>query len=133
ADPCDGGAAGCPASSTMTTTPTTETTSTTTTATSADPTVVAGDASLKRVVPSILRSRAYTKSGALMILFSATGGSAQAGATTGALLLSPFVKAGSTERRVTNIYGALRTLDKVFGLAPLGMARQARPIQLIPR
>ncbi len=140
ADPCDGGATGCPSAEPGSGTTSTETSPATTTSSSPgstsgqpDPTVVAGNAFLKRVIPSILRSRAYRKSGALLILFSGTGGQAQAGSRTGALLLSPFIRKGSTNDHATNAYGVLRTLDKIFGLAPLGMARSAHPIALLER
>ena len=133
ADPCDGGATGCPNPTTPPggTTSTEAPPTTTTTSGSTDPTVVAADTFLRSMVPTILQSAAYRKAGALLILFSPTEGAQQAGARTGALVLSPFVQAGSTDSRPTDAYSTLRTIEKIFALTPLGMAREAKPIRLI--
>jgi phosphatidylinositol-3-phosphatase len=108
----------------------------------------AADAFLKRVVPTILHSAAYRASGALVIVFTATPSSsttasstttpsatsapaATATATasrpvrTGALVLSRFTKAGSTDARAYDPYSVLRTAEDVFSLSKLARAASA--------
>jgi hypothetical protein len=144
-DPCDAGAASCPAG---------------------QPTgIAAADAFLRQAVPAILHSAAYRASGALMIVFSAapagsgavsgtvtspsstttstsststttttTTSSATATASTsaaggpvrtGALVISPFTKAGSTDATSYDPYAVLRTAEDVFGLTTLARAKTA--------
>jgi phosphatidylinositol-3-phosphatase len=92
--------------------------------------IVAADDFLKQSVPGILRSSAYRKSGALLILFTAapvTGQTADSPVRTGALVLSPFAKAGSTNRRSYDPYSVLRSVEDIFGLSALGRAKSAHP------
>jgi hypothetical protein len=92
--------------------------------------IVAADDFLKRSVPSILRSSAYRKSGALLILFTAApvaGQTADSPVRTGALVLSPYAKAGSTNRRSYDPYSVLRSIEDIFGLSALGRAKSAHP------
>ena len=105
---------------------------------------------LSRVVPEITASAAYKESGLLVITTDeapSTGEYADsssccgqprfpnlpaqtgAGATTprgggavGALLLSPYVKGGTTSSEPFNHLTLLRTVEKLFGLAPIGYA-----------
>jgi phosphatidylinositol-3-phosphatase len=110
--------------------------------------VAAADAFLKTVVPSILGSSAYRHGGLLVITVdqapasgeladsssccgqlrfpnlppSTTGVSRHGGGAVGALLLSPFVKGGTTSQEPYNHFSLLRTIEDIFGLAHLGYA-----------
>jgi len=92
------------------------------------PTGLAGeDAFLKQVVPAILASSAYKQGGVLMIVFAkapATDGSGPA--RTGALILSPKVKAGSTVSTRYNPYSVLRSIEDLLGYTPLVHASTAK-------
>jgi hypothetical protein len=149
ADTCDSGAGPCPAG---------------------QPTgLAAADAFLRRTVPLILRSPAYRKDGALLIVFNAapssgapqpasssspgssttisttsTAGTDPSTTTTGAqataapitysssrvrtglLVLSRFTRRGATDAQAYDPYSILRSLEHIFGQAPLGKARSAR-------
>jgi phosphatidylinositol-3-phosphatase len=50
------------------------------------------------------------------------GVAAPGGGEVGALLLSPFVKAGTTSQEPYNDFSLLRTFEDLFGLAHLGYA-----------
>jgi phosphatidylinositol-3-phosphatase len=113
--------------------------------------MVPADGFLKRVVPQILASPAYRHGGLLAItvdeapstgeyadsssccaqpqfpnLPAPTGTAAalspSGGGEVGALLLSPYVKAGTTSQEEFNHYSLLRTIENLFGLAHLGYA-----------
>jgi hypothetical protein len=113
--------------------------------------MVPADGFLKRVVPQILASPAYKHGGLLAItvdeapstgeyadsssccgqphfpnLPAPTGTAAalspSGGGEVGALLLSPYVKAGTTSQEEFNHYSLLRTIENLFGLAHLGYA-----------
>jgi hypothetical protein len=113
--------------------------------------MTAADGFLKRVVPQILASKAYKRGGLLAItvddapsggeyadssscceqprfpnLPAPTGTAAElspaGGGEVGALLLSPFVKAGTTSQEAFNHYSLLRTIENLFGLGHLGYA-----------
>ncbi len=103
---------------------------------------------LAQVVPQILASKAYKESGLLVITVDeaqSTGefadsssccgeplfpndplksitGAPRGGGAVGALLLSPFVKGGTTSQEPFNDFSLLRTIEEMFGLKQLGYA-----------
>jgi hypothetical protein len=103
---------------------------------------------LQRVVSEITASTAYKESGLLVITTDAAPSSGvyadsssccgqprfpnlaaatasprpRGGGTVGALLLSPFVKGGSTNQESFNHFSLLRTVEDMFGLKHLGYA-----------
>ncbi len=103
---------------------------------------------LKEVVPEIMSSKAYRESGLLVItvdeapssgeladsssccgqpLFpnapsKTLAGAPRGGGTVGALLLSPFLKPGTTNAEPYNHFSLLRTIEDLFGLEHLGYA-----------
>jgi len=106
------------------------------------------DAFLGEWVPRILDSPAFQQNGLLAILFDeaeATGSDADAsaccnqpigpntplagisglgGGRTGAVLISPFIAAGSVNDTPYNHYSFLRSIEDLFGLPHLGYAAQ---------
>jgi phosphatidylinositol-3-phosphatase len=106
------------------------------------------EAFLKQVVPEITGSKAYRESGLLVItvdeapssgafadsssccgqpLFpndpvKTLAGAPRGGGTVGALLLSPYVKAGTTSQEEFNHFSLLRTIEDFFSLKHLGYA-----------
>ena len=107
----------------------------------------AADAFLRTWVPRITASAAYRKDGLLAIIFDEAGSDSSAccaerpgpntpmpgisgpgGGRTGAVLLSPFIHAGTVTSKAYNHYGLLRSLEDAFGLAPRGYARGAQPV-----
>jgi hypothetical protein len=108
----------------------------------------AAEGFLKRVVPEILRSKAYKESGLLAITVdqapssgegadsssccgqpqfpnlpaSATGLAPEGGGQVGALLLSPFIKGGGVSQEPYSHFSLLRTIEDLFGLKHLGYA-----------
>ena len=110
----------------------------------------AADAFLKRIVPEILGSRAYKSGGLLVITVdqapstgvfadsssccgqpqfpnlpaptALAGLPARGGGEVGALLLSPFVKPGTTNQEQFNHFSLLRTVEDLFALKHLGYA-----------
>ncbi len=106
------------------------------------------DAFLKEVVPEIMGSKAYKQSGLLVITVdqapssgefadssSCCGqplfpnvpsktltGTPRGGGAVGALLLSPYVKAGTTSQEKFNHFSLLRTIEDLFALQHLGYA-----------
>lgn len=106
--------------------------------------LVTADTWLRTWVPRILASPAYRKDGLLVVTFDEAGNSAAGccgegpgpnaplpggygfgGGRTGAVVLSPFVAPGGRNDTPYNHYSLLRTVEDVFGLAPLGYARDA--------
>jgi phosphatidylinositol-3-phosphatase len=113
------------------------------------------DAFLRKVVPQITASSAYRHGGLLIVTAdqapsagadadsssccgqprfpdlpapaspAQTGLRAAGGGQVGALLLSPYVKSGTTDAEPFNDFSLLRTIEKLFGLAPLGYAAAA--------
>jgi hypothetical protein len=103
---------------------------------------------LAQVVPEILASKAYKESGLLVITVDeaqSTGefadsssccgeplfpndplksitGAPRGGGAVGALLLSPYVKGGTTSQEPFNHFSLLRTIEALFGVKPLGYA-----------
>jgi len=115
----------------------------------------AADGFLKRVVPKILSSKAYKDGGLLAITVdeapsagefadsssccgqpqfpnlpapagALAGLAANGGGQVGALLLSPFVKGGTTNQEPYNHFSLLRTIEDLFGLKHLGYAGLSR-------
>lgn len=106
------------------------------------------DAFLREWVPLILASPAFRADGMLIITFDESDGAGPAGAAAccgemglpgarfppgmngpgggrvGAVILSRFVRPGSVSRERYNHYGLLRTVEELFGLAPLGYAAE---------
>jgi phosphatidylinositol-3-phosphatase len=106
------------------------------------------DAFLKRVVPEILSSKAYRESGLLVITVdeapssgefadsssccgqplypnapaTTLSGAPRGGGGVGALLLSPYVKGGTTSQEPFNHFSLLRTIEDLYGLKHLGFA-----------
>lgn len=102
---------------------------------------------LRVLVPKILASEAYRKDGLLIITFDESDGPQSdssaccgAGATpnallpgitglgggrVGAVILSPFVKPGTTSTAAYNHYSMLRSVQELFGLPYLGYAGAA--------
>jgi phosphatidylinositol-3-phosphatase len=100
------------------------------------------DAFLKEWVPRIESSPAYTSDGALIVTFDESESGADGccvedhpntpnaggqtpgpgGGRTGTVVVSPFVRAGTTTATPYNHYSLLRTIEDIFGLAPLGYA-----------
>ena len=121
----------------------------------------AADGFLQRVVPKILASKAYKRGGLLAITVdqAPSGGEygdsssccgqpvfpnlpapagapaglpANGGGQVGALLLSPFVKPGTTNQEQYNHYSLLRTIEDLFSLKHLGYAGLAHVNALDP-
>ena len=106
------------------------------------------NAFLKQVVPEITGSKAYKESGLLVItvdqapssgafadsssccgqpLFpnapsTTLAGAPRGGGAVGALLLSPYVKGGTTSQEPYNHFSLLRTIEDLFALQHLGYA-----------
>ncbi|MEE9094627.1 alkaline phosphatase family protein [Pseudarthrobacter phenanthrenivorans] len=98
--------------------------------------LVAADNWLKEQVPTILSSPAFKQDGMLVITFdeadgneagstepgSSTPAGGTAGGQVGALVLSPFSKAGTSSARPYNHYSLLATIEDFFHLPRLGLA-----------
>ncbi len=108
------------------------------------------DAFLKEWVPLITRSPAFAADGMLIITFDESDGSGADGSSAccaelplpgarfkpgfngpgggriGAVVISPFVKPGTVTAEPYNHYSLLRTVEQLFGLAPLGYAGEPR-------
>jgi hypothetical protein len=88
----------------------------------------AADAFLRSVVPAITATDAYRQGGLVVVVADAPGAGADPAApppATGALLLSPYVRAGATIAAPYGPYGVLRTLEDLFALPHLGHAGDA--------
>jgi len=83
------------------------------------------DTDLSQLVPQILASPAYKKDGLLEIVF-ASGPASDVSGLTGALLVSRFITAGSTDPADYDPYSLLRTNEDIFGLAHLAEADGAK-------
>jgi phospholipase C len=108
------------------------------------------DGFLKQWVPQITRSPAFLADGMLIVTFDESDGSGAQGSSAccgerplpgaafkpgfkgpgggriGAVVLSPFVKPGTVTAQAYNHYSLLRTVEELFGLAPLGYAGEPR-------
>jgi hypothetical protein len=90
----------------------------------------AADAFLERAVPEILSSPAYKQDGLVIVSFGAVDPTpppdpAAAPADplkVGGLLISPLLTPGGTDGAPYTPYSLLRSIDELFGLAPLGEA-----------
>lgn len=103
---------------------------------------------LSKVVPEIMASAAYKRGGLIVITADeapsggeygdsssccgqpaypnfTSAGRQHGGGAVGALLLSPFVKGGTTVSETYNHYSLLRTIEDVFGLGHIGYAAPA--------
>jgi phosphatidylinositol-3-phosphatase len=89
--------------------------------------LAATDAFLRQVVPGILGSPAYRAGGAVVIAFTSAGGASGGNhpVRTGALVLSPHSKPGTTVATAYDPYSVLRTVEDVFGLTSLAKAKSA--------
>lgn len=85
------------------------------------------DAFLNQWVPAILASPAYKQDGVLMIVFAKAPTATGSGPVrTGALILSPKAKAGSTVRTNYGPYSVLRSAEDLLGYTPLVHAATAK-------
>lgn len=85
--------------------------------------IAAADEWLKKIVPSIIESEAYADGGMIVITSDHDASKpTEAGANVGALVLSPYVAAGSTVSTAYNHYSLLKTLEIAFGVDPIGRA-----------
>jgi len=90
------------------------------------------DAFLKQWVPLVLRSPAYRKDGALLIVFASAATRLANGTTfgdpirTGALVISRYAKAGSSSPAKYTPYSVLRSIEDLFALKPLAHAGVAK-------
>jgi hypothetical protein len=103
----------------------------------------AANAFLTTVVPEIEASPAYQRDGLLAIVFDeatgdssaccgeppgpntgSPGGNGPGGGDTGAVLLSPFIAAGTVTQTAYNHYSLLRSIEDLLGLGHLGYAAQ---------
>ncbi|MCU1500119.1 MAG: phosphoesterase [Acidimicrobiales bacterium] len=94
--------------------------------------LTSADAWLRQQVPAILASPAYKKDGMLVITFDESEGKTTgpagllpggtAGGKIGALVLSPFTKAGTTSNTPYNHYSLLASIEDTFALPRLGYA-----------
>lgn len=110
--------------------------------------LISADAFLRKYVPLITNSLAFKKDGVLIIAFdeaefgSSTSSDSTAccnempgpnsalpgitgpgGGRVGAVVLSPFVRAGTQNARAYNHYSFLKTVENLFGLPYLGYAQ----------
>jgi phosphatidylinositol-3-phosphatase len=91
----------------------------------------AADAFLATWVPKILASPAFKADGLLIVTFAgsvappAAGSAADAPVRNGALLVSRFAKAGSTDDAVYDPYAVLRSVQDLFALKPLARSAKA--------
>jgi phospholipase C len=110
--------------------------------------LVTADRWLRSWVPKILASPAFKKNGLLVVTFDEADGSSPhsaaaccgekagpnsrhpgitgpGGGRIGAVLVSPFIRAHSSDSHRYNHYSLLRTMEQIFGLPALGYAQQA--------
>jgi hypothetical protein len=86
------------------------------------------DAWLRTTVQPILDSKAYADGGLLVVTFDAGAPEdvEAGGGRVGALLLSPFVTPGATILAPHDPFSLLATFERLFGLDPLGYAKDTR-------
>ncbi|HEX4837671.1 MAG TPA: alkaline phosphatase family protein [Solirubrobacteraceae bacterium] len=92
----------------------------------------AADGFLKEVVPKILTTAAYREGGLIAIVPDSPPSSpaSAAGKPAGALLLSPFVRAGAKVSESFNDFSLLKSLARLFGVLPLGHANDPGAVSL---
>ena len=112
--------------------------------------LTAVNAFLQKWVPLIIGSPAFKADGLLVITFDESDGAGEEGSSAccgekplpgaryqpgfrgpgggriGALLLSPFIRPGTVSAEPYNHYALLRTVERIFGLPPLGYAADAQ-------
>jgi hypothetical protein len=103
----------------------------------------AADAFLANLVPKILASPAFKTDGLLIVTFNAANPVANPDPTqppipatdlkVGTLLVSPFITPGSTDGAPYDPYSLLRTVEDLWGLAPLGKAEGKKVSSLAPQ
>jgi hypothetical protein len=86
--------------------------------------LASADSFLKVVVPEILATSAYSKEGLIVIVPDSPPSSPASAASqpVGALLLSPFVRAGARASEDFNDFSLLKSISLLFGVLPLGHA-----------
>ena len=88
--------------------------------------LMGGDAFLRTWVPQIVAAPAFKQDGALIVLFLARApGSAATTEPTKGLIVSRYAQAGRTLKGSYDPYSALRSIEDLLGLDPLGFAAQA--------
>jgi hypothetical protein len=75
---------------------------------------------LEKVVPEITGTSAYKQHGLILITFDSAASSASS--QVGALVLSPFARAGKRNEEAFNTYSLLKSLERLFGVPLLGHA-----------
>jgi hypothetical protein len=78
------------------------------------------NAFLEKVVPEITATSAYKQHGLILITFDSAESSASS--QVGALVLSPFARAGKRNDEAFNTYSLLKSLERLFGVPLLGHA-----------
>jgi phosphatidylinositol-3-phosphatase len=97
----------------------------------------AADAFIEKLVPEILSSPAYKQDGLVIVSFGAAQPEAEAPPAdpaaapaeplkVGGLLISPLLTPGGTDGTPYTPYSLLRSVDELFGLAPLGEAEEKK-------
>jgi phosphatidylinositol-3-phosphatase len=93
--------------------------------------LVSSDVWLQKQIPAILDSPAYKQDGVVVITFDEADGAKQgpkgvpggtAGGRVGALVLSPFVRGGTTSDKTYSHYSLLATIEDIFSLPRLAYA-----------
>jgi hypothetical protein len=86
------------------------------------------DAWLRATLPTILDSKAYADGGLVVVTFDA--GAAEdleaGGGRVGALLLSPYISAGATVEAPYDPFSLLASIERLFGLDPIGHAKDTK-------
>jgi hypothetical protein len=108
--------------------------------------LAAADAWLRAWIPILMASPAYTDDGAILVTYDEAeqgtpnaccdqptgpntpkpGITGAGGGRTGTLVLSPWTQPGSHADTPYNHYSLLRTVEELFGFAPLGYAAKAK-------
>lgn len=96
--------------------------------------LVSADAWLAEQIPRIMESPAFQQDGMIVITFDEAEGNdtgpsgipgGTAGGRIGALVLSPFIKGGTTSDRLYNHFSLLASVEDIFSLPRLGYAGAA--------
>ena len=96
--------------------------------------LVSADAWLAEQIPRIMASPAFQQDGMIVITFDEAEGNdagpsgipgGTAGGRIGALVLSPFIKGGTTSDRLYNHFSLLASVEDIFSLPRLGYAGAA--------
>jgi hypothetical protein len=86
------------------------------------------DAWLRTTLQPILDSKAYNDGGLIVVAFdgAAPQDTEAGGGRVGALLLSPFVAPGATVEAPYDPFSLLASIEQLFGLEPLGYAKDTK-------